>query len=139
MCTELEKLLTSRPGVKTLGRADLDLITAFREEHQIGKFLLALAGRKTAEALSHLHALLASKTAETLLLWCVGDLFRQALKLQGEKCARVCGENPPFGQARGGWARSSGAFSNWEIAATAVEKYSQEELLQALRLARSTD
>ena len=139
MRTELEKLLTARPGVKTLGRADLDLITAFREEHQIGKFLLAIAGRKTAEALGHLHALLASKTAETLLLWCVGDLFRQALKLQAEKSARVRRGDAPFGQARGGWARSGGAFSNWEIAATAVEKYSQEELLQSLRLARSTD
>ena len=80
MRTELEKLLTARPGMKRVEPADLEVMVAFREEHEIGKLLRAIGERKCAVALATLRELLASKVAETLILWCIGDLFRQALR-----------------------------------------------------------
>ncbi len=126
MRTELEKLLTARPGTKRLGRPDLDVLVAFREEQQIGKLLDAVAERKCPEALEQLRALLASKVAETLLLWCIADLFRQTLK-------GVAGS----AYWRAGWNR--GPFSTAEIARVAAGNYSREELRRALRLVRQAD
>jgi len=126
--TEIEKLLTARAGVKRLGREDLDVMVAFREEHEIGKLLAALADREFPEALAQLRTLLASKEPETLILWCIGDLFRQALK---------AGSQAPYG--RGGWGRLANPFSTQEIAPRAVRKYSRQELAQALRLVRRAD
>jgi DNA polymerase III delta subunit len=130
MRTELEKLLTARPGMKRLEPADLDLIVAFREEREIGKLLRALAQRKCAEALEFLRALLASKVAETLILWCIGDLFRQALKGGSRQLA---------GAGRGGWSRPSNPYSTFEIAPLTARQYSREELLQAMRAVRRAD
>jgi DNA polymerase-3 subunit delta len=126
--TELEKLLTAKPGAKRLERADLDLMVVFREEHEIGKLLAAIAGRQFGEALAQLRSLLASKEPETLLLWCIGDLFRQALK---------AGSQPPYG--RSGWGRAANPFSTFEIAPRAARHYSRQELAQALRLVRRAD
>lgn len=137
MRTELEKLLTGRPGAKRLEPSDLELIVAFREEHQIGKLLRAIADRKCGEALESLRALLASKVSETLLLWCVGDFFRQALK---------SGSALPFesrrgfaGYGAGRWNRSGNPFSPPEIAAATLKNYSRQELLYGLRLVRRAD
>jgi DNA polymerase III delta subunit len=127
MRTEIEKLLAAKPDAKRLERADLDLIVTFREEHEIGKLLSALAERHFGKALSYLRALLASKEPETLLLWCIGDLFRQAIK---GASAYVRG---------GGWSRPAGPFSTYEIALRAARTYSREELLLALRLVRGAD
>ena len=93
MRTELEKLLTARPGMKRVESADLEVIVAFREEREIGKLLRAIGERKCAVALATLRELLASKVAETLILWCIGDLFRQALRGVSS-----------YGN-RGGWSR----------------------------------
>ncbi len=93
MRTELEKLLTARPGMKRVEPADLEVMVAFREEHEIGKLLRAIGERKCAAALATLRELLASKVAETLILWCIGDLFRQALRGVAS-----------YGN-RGGWSR----------------------------------
>lgn len=135
MRTELEKLLTARPGTKRLARPDLDVLVAFREEQQIGKLLHAVAERKCEEALEQLRALLASKVAETLLLWCIADLFRQALK---GVAGSAYGRGPtPYGGGRGGWNRSP--FSTAEIARVAVGNYSREELRRTLRLVRQAD
>ncbi|MBZ5545124.1 MAG: DNA polymerase III subunit delta [Acidobacteriia bacterium] len=135
--TEMEKLLTAKPETKRLERDDLDLLVAFREEHEIGKLLAALAERKFPDALAQLRALLASKEPETLLLWCIGDLIRQALK---------AGAQPGFGQrtgqygaGRGGWGRFANPFSAQEIAPRALRNYSRQELSQALRLVRRAD
>ncbi len=130
MRTELEKLLTARPEVKRLERADLELIVAFREERQIGGLLQALAERNCGAALECLRALLAARTAEMLLLWSIGDLFRQALRSQ----ATAAGAG-----GRGGWGRPGSAWSNSIFAAQALRNYSRQELLQAIRLARRTD
>jgi len=126
--TELEKLLTAKPGVKRLERSDLDLMVVFREEHEIGKLLAAVAERQFGEALAQLRSLLASKEPETLLLWYVGDLFRQALK---------SGSQPQY--ARTGWGRRANPFSTFEIAPRAARNYSRQELTQALRLVRRAD
>jgi len=128
--TEMEKLLTAKGGSRKGGleRADLDLLVAFREEHEIGKLLRAIAARQFSEALGQLRALLASKESETLLLWCIGDLFRQALKM---------GPRPAY--ARGGWSRPANPFSTPEIAPRVLQTYSRPELLQALRLVRRAD
>lgn len=126
--TELEKLLTARPGAKRLERADLDLMVVFREEHEIGKLLAAIADREFPEALAQLRALLASKEPETLLLWCIGDLFRQALKAGAQPQYRVSG-----------WGRPVIPFSTFAIAPRAARKYSQQELTQALRLVHRAD
>jgi DNA polymerase III delta subunit len=126
--TEMEKLLTAKAGAKRLGRDDLDLMVAFREEHEIGKLLAAIAERKFSPALAQLRALLASKEPETLLLWCIGDLFRQALK---------SGPQPPH--ARSGFSRFANPFSTQQIAPRAQRHYSRPELAQALRLVRRAD
>jgi DNA polymerase III delta subunit len=126
--TELEKLLTAKPGAKRLERADLDLMVVFREEHEIGKLLAAIAARKFPEALAQLRGLLASKEPETLLLWCVADLFRQALK---------AGSQPQY--CRPAWGRAASPFSTFAIAPRAARRYSRQELAQALRLVRQAD
>lgn len=126
--TELEKLLTAKPGAKRLERADLDLIAGFRDEHVIGKLLKAIAERRFGPALEHLHALLASKESEMLLLWCIADLFRQALRGAAGR---------PTG--RGGWNRFSNPYATGEIAQTVVRTYSRDQVLQAIRLARQAD
>jgi DNA polymerase III delta subunit len=126
--TELEKLLTARPGAKRLERADLDLMVVFREEHEIGKLLAAIADREFPEALAQLRALLASKEPETLLLWCIADLFRQALKAGSQPQHRVSG-----------WGRPASPFSTFALAPRAARKYSQQELTQALRLVHRAD
>ena len=126
--TELDKLLTAKPGAKRLERADLDLMVVFREEHEIGKLLAAIADREFPEALAQLRGLLASKEPETLLLWCIGDLFRQALK---------AGSQPQYG--RPGWGRAASPFSTFAIAPRAARRYSRQELAQALRLVRQAD
>lgn len=128
MRTELEKLLTTLGGNAKLGSSDLQLISTFQEEHEIGKMLRAIADRHCAEALRFLRSLVASKVAETLLLWCIGDLFRQALKSGGQ------------GSYGGGaWRRQSNPFASWEIAPVARSRYTQEELLKALTMVHQTD
>jgi len=126
MRTEIDKLLAAKPDAKRLERVDLDLIVTFREEHEIGKLLGALAERHFGKALTYLRELLASKQPETLLLWCIGDLFRQAIK-----------RTPAY--ARGGWSRPASPFSTYEIAQRAARTYSRDELLLALRLVRGAD
>jgi DNA polymerase III delta subunit len=128
MRTELEKLLTAKPGAKRLEASDLDLIVSFREEHEIGRYLRALAERKCAEAIRQLRALLASRVAATLVLWCVGDLVRQSLR--GAK-------QDTYG--RGRWGQSQNPFSTFELAAVAARTHTRAELLRALRLVRNTD
>jgi len=140
MRTELEKLLTAKFGAKRLERADLELMLAFREEHQISVFLQAFAERNCGEAVERLRALLASKTAETLLLWCIADLLRQALQVQPH--SGTVGRRGPMtygGSWRGRSSRPGNPFSTWEIAASAAGRYSRQELLQALRLAQRAD
>ncbi len=129
MRTEIEKLLTAKPGKKRLEAADLELIVAFREEREIGKLLRAIAERKCGQALGFLKELLASKVAETLLVWCIGDLFRQALR----------GGGAPYGGGRGGWSRPANPYSTWEIVPLVQRHYPREELQQALRAVRRTD
>lgn len=128
--TELEKLLTAKPGAKRLERQDLELLVAFREERQIGTFLRSVAERNCGEALERLRGLLASKTAETLLLWCIADLLRQALKQSAWTA---------HGAGRGAWSRPRNPFSTSEIASSVLRKYSRQELRHALRLARQAD
>lgn len=126
--TEMDKLLTARPAAKSLERSDLDLLVAFREEHEIGRLLAAIADRKFGDALGQLRSLLASKEPETLILWCIGDLVRQALK---------GGAQPAFG--RGGWGRPANPFSTFEIAPRMQRNYPRPELANALRLVRRAD
>ena len=99
MRTEFEKLLTARPGMKRLEPVDLEVIVAFREEREIGKLLRAIGERKCAAALATLRELLASKVAETLILWCIGDLFRQAMRGVAT-----------YGN-RGSWSRGANPYS----------------------------
>jgi DNA polymerase III delta subunit len=129
MRTEIEKLLTARPGKKRLEASDLDLIVAFREEHEIGKLLRAIAERKCGQALEFLRELLGSKVAETLIVWCIGDLFRQTLR----------GGGAAYGGGRGGWSRPSNPYATWEIVPLVQRNYPREELQQALRSVRRTD
>jgi DNA polymerase III delta subunit len=126
MRTELEKLLTARPGMKHVEPQDLEVIVAFREEHEIGKLLRAIGERKCAVALATLRDLLASKVAETLILWCIGDLFRQALR-----------GVPSYGGR--GWSRAANPYSTSEIAPITQRNYPREELLQAMRAVRRAD
>lgn len=132
--TEVEKLLTAKPGAKRLERDDLDLMLAFREEHVVGKLLRAIAEREFPPALEHLRSLLASKESEMLLLWSIGDLFRQALK---------SGAGQAYGQGArrvgGAWNRWASPFSTQEIARELHRKYSRQEVLEALRHVRLTD
>ncbi|HET7100587.1 MAG TPA: hypothetical protein VFJ52_05500, partial [Terriglobia bacterium] len=127
MRTELEKLVTAMGGKTRLEPSDLQLIATFQEEHEIGKMLRAIAERQCADALGFLRSLVASKVAETLLLWCVGDLFRQALKSTGQS---------GYG---GGWKQQSNPFATWEIAPVARRRYTHEELLKALTLVHQAD
>jgi DNA polymerase III delta subunit len=135
--TEMEKLLTAKPETKRLERDDLDLLVAFREEHEIGKLLAAIAERRFPEALAQLRALLASKEPETLLLWCIGDLVRQALKAGAQP-----GFEPrpaQYGAGRGAWGRFANPYATQQIAPRAVRNYTRQELSQALRLVRRAD
>ncbi len=125
MRTELEKLMTARPGLKRLEPADLEVIVAFREEHEIGKLLRAIGERKCGLALETLRELLASKVAETLILWCIGDLFRQTLRGVASYGNR--------------WSRGSNPYSTAEIAPLTQKNYPREELLQAMRAVRRAD
>jgi DNA polymerase-3 subunit delta len=127
MRTELEKLLTARPGLKHLEPSDLEVIVAFREEREIGKLLRAIGERKCGPALETLRELLASKVAETLILWCIGDLFRQALR------------GVASSGYRGGWSRGANPYSTSEIAPMTQKNYPREELLQAMRAVRRAD
>ena len=124
MRTELEKLLTAFEEPRRLERADLRWIASFREEHEIGKLLRAIAERQCSAALDLLRQLVASKVAETLLLWSIGDLFRQALKASG-------------GSA--GWGQMANPYSTWEIAPLARRRYTPTELATALRLVHQAD
>lgn len=133
--TEIDKLLTARPGAKRLERADLELMVAFREEHEISKLLEAIAERRFARALERLRSLLSSKEPETLLLWCIGDLFRQALK---SVSVAPYGRGPQRAGA-GGWNRFGGPFATQRIAPQVLRNYSREETLQALRSVRRAD
>jgi len=135
--TELEKLLTAKPGARRLERNDLDLVVAFREEHVTGKLIRAIAERQFGEALEHLRALLASKESETLIVWCIGDLFRQTLR--GFATAAYGRGLAPYGAGRGGWNRFASPFSTQEIAQRALRTYSRSELVQALRAVRRAD
>jgi DNA polymerase III delta subunit len=143
MRTELEKLLTAKPAMKRLEPDDLELIVAFREEREIGKLLRAVAERRCGEALDLLRALLRSKVAETLLLWSVGDLFRQALRSAARSrfagSGRAAAARQPTGTRWGGWPRSGTPYGTSEIAEVAVRNYKREELLQALRAVRRAD
>ncbi len=126
--TEIDKLLVARADARKIEEPDLDLIVTFREEHEIGKMLSAIADRRLPDALALLQQLLASKEPETLLLWCMGDLFRQALKTSSGSSGRY-----------GPWSRSMNPYSTFEIAPRASRSYSREELARALRLVRNAD
>lgn len=130
MRTEVEKVLTARPDAKRWEESDLNHIMSFREDHEINKLLEAIAERQLARALARLRGLLASKEPEALILWSIGDLFRQALKSTAS-----AGRGAGYG---GGWQRS-GKGSTFEIAQRAAKRYSPEELGQALRRTRDTD
>ncbi len=135
--TEIEKILTANSGAKRLEARDLEAMAGFREEHVIGKLLRAIAERKFARALEELRALLRSKESEILLLWSVGELFRQTLKIAAPGGRR---HSAGYG-ARSGWGsnRWSNPFSTEEIAREAARAYSYPEQLQALRLVRQAD
>jgi DNA polymerase III delta subunit len=126
--TELDKLLVARAGAKRIQEEDLEILVAVREEHEIGKMLAAIADRQLSGALTLLHELLAGKEPEALLLWCIGDLFRQALK------SAAAPERPYRG-----WARASSPLSTYEIAPRAARVYSREELTSAIRLVHAAD
>lgn len=125
--TEIEKLLVTRLGLRRVEEADLALISGPREEHEIGKLLAAVAGRKLSESLVLLQDLLTSKEPETLVLWCLGDLFRQALK----------SSSTPARYAP--WSRSVNPYSTFEIAPRVHQAYSREEIARALRMVRAAD
>jgi DNA polymerase III delta subunit len=131
MRTEVEKALTARPGAKRWEESDLEHIVSFREDHEINKLLEAIAERQLAPALERLRALLASKEPEALILWSIGDLFRQALKSGAGRGG--------YGSGYGGGYYRSGKGSTFEIAQRAAKRYSAEELGQALRRTRDTD
>jgi DNA polymerase III delta subunit len=132
--TEMEKVLAARPGIKRLEPADLELIVSFREEHEIGRLLEALAERDGAAALATLHRLLASKEPETLLLWSIGDLFRQALRTEASP-GWTGGARYGAGYG-GGW---SNPLSTYALAPRVAKAYSPEELRAAMRLVHATD
>jgi len=137
MRTEMEKVLTARPGAQRLEPADLELIVSCREDHEIGKLLEAIADRQLSPAIARLRALLASKEPEALILWSIGDLFRQALK--NSSAASRSGRGGAGGGQRGTWSRPGGRSSTFEMAQRALKSYSPEELGQALRRTRDTD
>ena len=127
MRTELEKLLTTRPSLQRVEPGDLEVMVAFREEREIGKLLRAIGERKCGTALATLRELLASKVAETLILWCIADLFRQTLRGVAS-----------YGN-RGGWSGGANPYATSEIVPLAQKNYPREELLQAVRAVRRTD
>ena len=130
MRTEVEKVLTGRPGAKRLEESDAQLMISFREEHEIARLLDAIAERQAAPALERLRALVASKEPETLILWSIGDLFRQALK----------STSGGTGTRGWGWARPGGKrLSALDIAQRAARRYSANELMAALRRTREAD
>lgn len=131
MRTEVEKLLTAKPGVRNWQESDLDQIVSYREDHEIGKLLEAIAERQLAPAIERLRALLASKEPEALILWSIGDLFRQALKNTAPRGGH------PGGSA--GWYRPAGRSSTFDFAQRALRRYSPQELGLALRRTRDTD
>jgi DNA polymerase III delta subunit len=99
--------------------------------------LRAIAERKFARALDELRALLRSKESEILLLWSIGELFRQTLKIAAPGSRRRAAG---YG-ARTGWGsnRWSNPFSTEEIAREVARAYSYPEQLQALKLVRQAD
>ena len=128
MRTEVEKLLTAKLDARVWQEADLDQIVSFREDHEIGKLLEAIAERQLAPAIERLRSLLASKEPEALILWSIGDLFRQALKNTSARSHRP-----------GGWSRPGSGSSTFDLAQKALRRYSSEELGLALRRTRDTD
>jgi len=132
MRTEVQKVLTARPDSKRWEESDLEHIVSFREDHEINKLLEAIAERQLGRALDRLRALLASKEPETLILWSIGDLFRQALK-------STASAGRGYGSGYGGGFYRSGKGSTLEIAQRAAKRYSPEELGQGLRRTRDTD
>jgi DNA polymerase III delta subunit len=132
--TEMEKTLTAHPEVKRLGQEHLDLLVVFREEHEIGKLLAALADRKFDAALAQVRTLVASKEPETLILWRIGDLIRQALRVSS-----ASGSRSSYGGGRGAWSRFSNPYATSEIAPRVAKNYSRPELAQALRFIRRAD
>ena len=58
MRTEVEKLLTAKPGASHWHESDLDQIVSYREDHEIGKLQEAIAERHLAPAIERLRALL---------------------------------------------------------------------------------
>lgn len=128
--TEIEKLLTARPGMRRLEAEDLEGMVAFRQEHVIGKLLRSIADRQFGPALEHLRSLLASKESEMLLLWSIADLFRQALR-----------GAPAYGRGRGrpAWNRWSNPFATQEMAPEVSQNFTRQEILQALRFVRQAD
>ena len=134
MRTETEKILTARPGTKRLERTDFDLLVSFHEEREIGKLLCKIADRDVAQSLRELRALEAGKQSEMLLLWYIGDLFRQSLKL-----GSGAGQGS-YGGSRSNWNRfRSNPFSTQEIAPVVARNYSRLEMQQSLRHLRETD
>jgi DNA polymerase III delta subunit len=131
--TEVEKVLTARPGAQRWEAADLELIISYREDHEIGKLLEAIADRQLAAGIASLRALLSSKEPEALILWSIGDLFRQALKTSSG-ASRSGGRG-----GYGGWSRPGGRPSTLDLAQRALEHYSADELAQSLRRTRDTD
>lgn len=127
MRTEIDKLLTARRGVDHIEEADAGFLAEPRDEHEIGKLLAALASRKVDEALAVLRNLMSSKEPESLLLWCIGDLFRQALKTAGAP------------QRAAPWRTAGSAYSTFEIAPRVPASYSREEMTRALALVRDAD
>jgi DNA polymerase III delta subunit len=130
--TEVEKVLTAKPGAQRWEAADLDQIISFREDHEIGKMLEAIADRQLTEAIARLRTLLASKEPEALILWSIGDLFRQALK-------SASSGSRSGGRGYGGWSRPGARPSTFDLAKRALEHYTPDELGQALRRTRDTD
>ena len=133
--TEVDKVLTARPDARHLEADDLALIISYREDHEIGKLLEALAGRQVTESIARLRTLLASKEPEALILWSIGDLFRQALK--SSSTASRSGGHRSGGY--GGWSRPGGRGNSFDLARRALENHSPDELAQALRRTHDTD
>ncbi|MDE3179930.1 MAG: hypothetical protein KGM47_09770 [Acidobacteriota bacterium] len=123
--TEMEKALAARPGERTVDESCLQLISGPREEHEIGKLIGAVAERNLSLSLKLLDGLVAGGEPEALVLWRLGDLFRQALK------------SGPGARASSPW--SSKRFSDFEIAPRAHRAYSAAEMTRAMRLIRAAD
>jgi DNA polymerase III delta subunit len=131
--TEMEKIVTAHPEAKRLTPEHLDLLVVLREEHEVGKLLAAIADRRFDLALAQLRTLIASKEPETLILWRIGDLVRQALRSSSG------GTRGSWGAGRGSWGRFSNPFATSELAPRAAKNYSRPELTHALRCVRRAD